>query len=79
LFIDIEVRGSCWFIDIEVRGSCSFIDIDIKVRMISYWSKLILGNQSKIPSLSYKLLYIKDFQNKNVTSKNLSLSSNTSK
>ena len=43
------------------------IDIDIKVRMISYWSKLILGNQSKISSLSYKLLYIKDFQNKNVT------------
>ena len=39
------------------------IDIDIKVRMISYWSKLILGNQSKISSLSYKLLYIKDFQN----------------
>jgi hypothetical protein len=31
------------------------IDIDIKVRMISYWSKLILGNQSKISSL-YKLL-----------------------
>jgi hypothetical protein len=24
-------------------------------------------NQSKISSLSYKLLYIKDFQNKNVT------------
>jgi hypothetical protein len=43
------------------------IDIDIKVRMISYWSKLISGNQSKISSLSYKLLYIKDFQNKNVT------------
>ena len=43
------------------------IDIDIKVRMISYWTKLILGNQSKISSLSYKLLYIRDFQNKNVT------------
>jgi hypothetical protein len=39
------------------------IDIDIKVCMISYWSKLILGNQSKMSSLSYKLLYIKDFQN----------------
>jgi hypothetical protein len=26
-----------------------------------------LGNQSKISSLSYKLLYIKDFKNKNVT------------
>jgi hypothetical protein len=39
------------------------IDIDIKGRMISYWSKLILGNQSLSLSLSYKLLYIKDFQN----------------
>jgi hypothetical protein len=27
------------------------IDIDIKVRMFAYWSKLILGNQSKISSL----------------------------
>ena len=40
------------------------IDIDIKVRMISYWSKLILGNQSKISPLSYKQLYITDFQKK---------------
>ena len=35
--------------------------------MISYWYKLNLGNQSKISSLSYKLLYIKDFQNKTFT------------
>ena len=47
------------------------IDIDIKVRMISHWSKLILGNQSTISSLSYKLLYIKDFQNENFTSASL--------
>ena len=43
------------------------IDIDIKVRMITYWSKPILGNPSKISSLSYKLLYIKKIQNENFT------------
>ena len=34
--------------------------------MISYWSKLILRNQSKMSSLSCKLVYVKDFQNENV-------------
>ena len=43
------------------------IDIDIKVRMITYWSKPILGNPSKMSSLSYKLLYIKKIQNENFT------------
>ena len=43
------------------------IDIDIKVRMFAYWSKLILGNQSKISSLLCKLLYINSIKNKNVT------------
>ena len=38
------------------------IDIDIKVRMISYWSKLFLGNQTKISSLSYKLFSKKIFK-----------------
>ena len=38
------------------------LNIDIKVRMISYWAKLLCGKQSKISSILYKLIYRK-FQN----------------
>jgi hypothetical protein len=37
--------------------------IDIKVRMISYWCKLIQRKQSKLFTIAYKLLYVKNFQN----------------
>jgi hypothetical protein len=37
--------------------------IDIKVRMISYLCKLIQGKQSKLSTIAYKLLYVKNFQN----------------
>jgi hypothetical protein len=36
------------------------LEIDIKVRMISYWCKLIQGKQSKVSTIAYKLL---NFQN----------------
>jgi hypothetical protein len=35
------------------------LEIDIKVRMISYWCKLIQGKQSKLSTIAYKLLYVK--------------------
>ena len=35
------------------------LEIDIKVRMISYWCKLIRGKQSKLSTIAYKLLYVK--------------------
>ena len=35
------------------------LEIDIKVRMISYWCKLIQGKQSKVSTIAYKLLYVK--------------------
>jgi hypothetical protein len=34
------------------------LEIDIKVRMISYWCKLIQGKQSKLSTIAYKLLYV---------------------
>ena len=34
-------------------------EIDIKVRMISYWCKLIQGKQSTLSTIAYKLLYVK--------------------
>ena len=37
------------------------LDIDIKVRMISYWCKLIQGKQSKLSTIQYKLLYVNKF------------------
>jgi hypothetical protein len=37
------------------------LEIDIKVRMISYWCKLIQGKQSKLSTIAYKLLYVKKF------------------
>ena len=39
------------------------LEIDIKVRMISYWCKLIRGKQSKLSTIAYKLLYIKKLKN----------------
>jgi hypothetical protein len=33
------------------------ISIDIKVRMIKFWCKLIMGKQSKLSYICYKLLY----------------------
>jgi hypothetical protein len=33
------------------------ISIDIKVRMIKFWCKLIMGKQSKLSHICYKLLY----------------------
>ena len=39
------------------------LEIDIKVRMISYWCKLIQGKQSKLSTIAYKLLYVKNFKN----------------
>jgi len=35
------------------------ISIDIKVRMIKFWYKLIMGKQSKLSHIGYKLLYKK--------------------
>ena len=43
------------------------LDVDINVRMITYWSKLLLGKQSKFSTLAYKLLYIKNFRNERVS------------
>ena len=72
-YIIERVHLKCWKLLLHVKTStpnfmvygelCRYpIDIDIKVLMISYWSKLILGNQSNISSLSFKLLYIKKFK-----------------
>jgi hypothetical protein len=33
--------------------------VDIKVRMIKFWCKLIIGKQSKLSHICYKLLYNK--------------------
>ena len=35
------------------------ISIDIKVRMIKFWCKLIIGKQSKLSHICYKLRYNK--------------------
>ena len=37
------------------------ISIDIKVRMIKFWCKLIMGKQSKLSHICYKLLYNNNF------------------
>ena len=37
------------------------ISIDIKVRMIKFWCKLIMGKQSKLSHICYKLLYYNNF------------------
>ena len=37
------------------------ISIDIKVRMIKFWCKLIIGKQSKLSHICYKLLYNNSF------------------
>jgi hypothetical protein len=39
------------------------LEIDIKVRIISYWCKLIQRKQSKLSTIAYKLLNVKKFQN----------------
>jgi hypothetical protein len=33
------------------------IEIDIKIRMVSFWARLLLGKETKLSYLSYKLLY----------------------
>ena len=33
------------------------IEIDIKIRMVSFWPILLLGKETKLSYLSYKLLY----------------------
>jgi len=35
------------------------IEIDIKVRMISYWSKLIMGKEMKLSAVIYMIYVIK--------------------
>ena len=37
------------------------IGIDSKVRMIKFWCKIIMGKQSKMSHICYKLLYNKNF------------------
>jgi hypothetical protein len=68
--------GECdWLFHWQHKSCATFsASVNINYRLpikvyyrISTLRQLILGNQSKISSLSYKLLYIKDFQNKNVT------------
>jgi hypothetical protein len=34
------------------------LDIDIKVRTISFWSKLISGKQTKLSAIIYKCMYL---------------------
>ena len=31
------------------------IEIDIKIRMVSFWARLLLGKETKLSYLSYKL------------------------
>jgi hypothetical protein len=33
------------------------IEIDIKIRMVSFWARLLLGKETKLSYLSYKRLY----------------------
>ena len=33
------------------------IEIDIKIRMVSFWARLLLGKETKLSYLSYRLLY----------------------
>jgi hypothetical protein len=33
------------------------IEIDVKLRMISYWARLLTGKETKLSYLSYKILY----------------------
>ena len=35
------------------------LNITVKLKMLSFWSKLIDGKQSKLSSLIYRLLYLK--------------------
>jgi len=34
-----------------------FMDIEIKVRIISYWARLLTGKQSKLSFLIFKCMY----------------------
>jgi hypothetical protein len=36
------------------------LNITVKLKMLSFWSKLIDGKQSKLSSLIYRLLYLKN-------------------
>lgn len=42
---------------------CHPIDIDIKVRIISYWAKLLTVKQSKLSFLRYKCMYYLSLSN----------------
>jgi hypothetical protein len=44
----------------QVAHGRYLLEIDIKVRMISYWCKLIQGKQSKLSTIAYTLLYVKN-------------------
>jgi hypothetical protein len=33
------------------------IEIDIKIKMVSFWARLLLGKETKLSYLSYKLVY----------------------
>ena len=39
------------------------LDVDIKLRMLTYWARLCLGDKHKIPNTIYSLLYTLDEKN----------------
>jgi hypothetical protein len=39
------------------------LNITVKLKILSFWSKLIDGKQSKLSSLIYRLLYLKTHEN----------------
>ena len=41
------------------------LNVIVKLTMLSFWSKLIDGKQSKLSSLIYRLLYLKTHENNN--------------
>ena len=58
LYITIEINIiDTKLYDLWGTGAISYIEIDIKIRMMSFWARLLLGKETKLSYLSYKLLY----------------------
>ena len=46
-----------------VYGELGRYPLTVKLEILSFWSKLIDGKQSKLSSLIYRLLYLKTHEN----------------
>ena len=49
--------------NVMVYGELGRYPLTVKLKILSFWSKLIDGKQSKLSSLIYRLLYLKTHEN----------------